>query len=383
MGSFRVPRRLRGRASQTSRTGALSPPGPACRHTRLHEPRTSTLQLVSSVTLGGSLGHRPHVRHAVCAGFLWRLGAHGMLPRSEAGDTRQIQPRDSTLAEGGEPAVQLRATGLQARSYKPYRPPAPSTRDPCGYRAGHDTGEERRAWAGGRRAAGREKTCLLGTSLPPWAERSGCSQAPALGHHKQGAPGAGPQGPRPHPPRTPFPEAPPHTLRFPEATPSHQPVPEALPPRPPFPPAPPPRAPPGPGTRPPVATAPHKQAGCGAATQGPLGSRGPQNTLACARRCPALGTGRWSPGAVLGAGPPGPEWPQAGCELGLTGSRTQDGPRERRHQAGTRGGPFSRHPLWTVLPAPGSLQGVYLPLATRRRAAPDTQVSLQAAQWLR
>lgn len=147
--------------------------------------------------------------------------------------------------------------------------------------------------------------------------------------------------------------------------------------------APPPRAPPGPGTRPPVAKAPHKQAGCGAATQGPLGSRGPQNTLACARRCPALGTGRWSPGAVLGAGPPGPEWPQAGCELGLTGSRTQDGPRERRHQAGTRGGPFSRHPLWTVLPAPGSLQGVYLPLATRRRAAPDTQVSLQAAQWLR
>ena len=178
-GSFGVPRKLRGRASQTSRTGVLSPPGPAGRHTRLCEPRTSALQLVSSVTLGGSLGRRPHVRHAVCAGFLWRLGAHGMLPRSEAGDTRQAQPRDSVLAEGGEPAVQLWATGLQARSYKPYRPPAPSTRDPRSHRAGHERGEERRAWAGGRRAAGREKTCRLGTSLLPQAERRGCSQAPA------------------------------------------------------------------------------------------------------------------------------------------------------------------------------------------------------------
>ena len=197
----------------------LSPPGPAGRHTRLCEPRTSALQLVSSVTLGGSLGRRPHVRHAVCAGFLWRLGAHGMLPRSEAGDTRQAQPRDSVLAEGGEPAVQLWATGLQARSYKPYRPPAPSTRDPRSHRAGHERGEERRAWAGGRRAAGREKTCRLGTSLLPQAERRGCSQAPAGGTTSKGPQGRGPRGRGPALPRAPFPEAPPHTLRFPEAPP--------------------------------------------------------------------------------------------------------------------------------------------------------------------
>lgn len=185
--------------------------------------------------------------------------------------------------------------------------------------------------------------CRLGTSLLQWPSEAGAAKPLLWGTTSQG-----PQGPRPRPPLAPLPEAPPPCPLVPEA--------------------PPPRAPPGPGTRPPVA--PHKQAGCGAATQGLSEARGPQNTLACACRCPALGTA-----GVEGRGCERAARPQVRCELG----RRQDGPWERRHQADARGWPFSRHPPRTVRPAPGSLARSLSATGHEAPCAPETWVSLQAA----
>lgn len=188
--------------------------------------------------------------------------------------------------------------------------------------------------AGGPRAGRRSAIwgpdpCREKRALP--SPRSGAPQA--RGHRARG-PAPRPPFPEASPPARHSPRPRPHALQSPRPRPqaSQSPRPRPTPsiprprPTPASPRGPAPRAPLGPGTRLPVAEAPHKQAGCGAAPQGPSGSGGPQNTLECARRCPALGTGRWSRGAGLGAGPPGPKWPQAWCQLGPPGSRRQGGP---------------------------------------------------------